>query len=510
MKKIVVYFLLILVSKPAIAQSDNLSGRYDINKKRLLVQTSGLYLFASNQGQIDIDSAMLLSCIGQGLPRTFWYEEIYNKDNSILPGRDLLARDDLNAAKKLLSRLTGEDQLQLLLQISSYYLFKPGTVKEDLNQSYYFLQQGIVQSKLLAVTEWQDRCKLLSGRYYLQTGEMQKSKECFAAIVADARKARDEEALAIALANQGTWLPYDDSTKSIALTEAMNLFEKLGNSEKQIEMLMKIIGIDFRSGRFEITKSELQQSLHLQQANNFRHVHYTEATIAFIHIMEGNLDKALEQSLSSIRNMELTQDTAYAENFYLRLGNIYNILGRWDDAILIYKKCMQNAGKNQSNGLWYKNTLSLIQSLTALGRDKDALAFIQSTSRSFPPQNTWDKMLLAFHTGMCYKNLNQPDSAEKYFSRVPYFAEQLNSPEAYADIAYCYSHMAIFFADRGKINMAREYCQKTIGRQVGQQSIFIAFALELAFFKIDSAENHFLSSIQHLKNYKLLSDSMAS
>ncbi len=112
-----------------------------------------------------------------------------------------------------------------------------------------------------------------------------------------------------------------------------NLYESsVSVKEKAIELLMKILNVHFWNGQMSLVKQELYQILALEKSIDFKHTQYAETTISFVELREGNPDKALYYAQQSIKTMESLADTALADYFYIRLGSVYNKLGRYEDA----------------------------------------------------------------------------------------------------------------------------------------------------------------------------------
>lgn len=86
-------------------------------------------------------------------------------------------------------------------------------------------------------------------------------------------------------------------------------------------------------------------------------------------------DVALQTSLTVIENLERLNDTTFVAMQMLRLGNIYSVLNREQDAIQVFKKCLVlfKDEKNEQRN-YYRTMLNLGDCYSKLKKDKEAKA----------------------------------------------------------------------------------------------------------------------------------------
>ena len=105
---------------------------YSTEMKRMLTLETGYYINASSQGQIDVDSAMIMACDMFGLSHLLPYNEGYENVGDS-QGDNLISAGKIDEAKELLKSKTGSGKLRLLFDIANYYLSRPGSFKNDLD-----------------------------------------------------------------------------------------------------------------------------------------------------------------------------------------------------------------------------------------------------------------------------------------------------------------------------------------------------------------------------------------
>jgi two-component sensor histidine kinase len=506
MKKAIFLSLLFLFALKSVSQNHVAENKLQLQKTRLMIEDMGIYIHSANQGLIDIDSAMVLVCKANKIPYTLVNDEGYN-DGSYFPGNDLISKENIRGAEKLLPKLELADQIKLNLQLGNFFLFKPGTKKADLDNAFMYITKAEKLAKEIKVQKWYFQTKFLLAKYYYQAGNSALSKTIFAQLTAESRKTNDNKIIAEAIDNQGTFMPNENPEKAVVLTEAMNLYKKLGFKEKEIETLMKIITVHFWTGNMKLAKQECLLSLSLQKKIGFEYTHYTETTIAYIEIVNDNVKNALYYALQSINSMEKTKDYAFADSFYMRLGNIYNRMGYFEQAIKFYEKGISYNQRELSGG-WYKSFFSAVDSLTERGKFSEALRYLETTCKKYPPQNDLDNMILYEIKAYCLEHLGRMKEAEATYEKMAFYAQKLHSVETIKDVATHYSYMALFYTKINKVAKAKAITDKIIAITKEKKQGFSPINLELALFKIDSLSGNYYSAIKHHENYIKIRDSM--
>ncbi len=488
------------------AQTSPSVTKYDLKKKRLLIQASSMYLYNSNQGAIDVDSSVVLACKAYKLPVSLAYDEGFN-DGSYLIGKDLIEKSDINSVKRLLAKSKGENAIKLSLQLGNFYLFKPGTKPEDLKNAFLYIEKAIAISNQLKIKKWQNQSLILLGKYYAQANNPVESKNCFVQVINDCKKQNDKLGLADALDAQGTLLSNLDPEKEKILQEAISLYASLGLEEKRIEPYMKITTIYFWTGRINDARKRLYQNLVDLRKIGFTHQQFAETTIAYIELNQRSIKTALYYALKSVERMETEKDYTLGEIFYLRLGDVYNIYGHNEAALEMYKKGIDLGHQNIDSGTWYKSFFGAVAALSLKGKTKEALDYINSTTAKYPPKSTFDKMSVNYIKGNCYYTLKDYVQAEKYFKETDYYAAQLNTPETFHEVVHQYTQISLFYIETNRPQKAKFYTDKVFALCKIYNKNYNSQGFQYLLFKTDSVNGNYKSAIKHFENFKQISDS---
>ncbi|WP_125723534.1 sensor histidine kinase [Flavobacterium ustbae] len=505
MKKVIFLLLLTFFTTPSFCQ--NKTDKLKLQKDRLMLHNVAIYLRNVNQGSIDIDSAMILACKSHNLPYTLANDEGFN-DGSDFPGNNLITNNYVRGAEMLLPRLSSINQIKLALQIGSFYLFKTGAKKNDLKNALLYIHKAQKLAEKNHIQKWIFQSQFLLAKYYYQAGNTKLSSTIFSQLVNVARKTKNDQLLAEAIDNQGTYMPDDNPEKAVVLAEAREIYKKTENKEKEIETLMKIIPVHFWTGKMELAKKELLTSLHLQKKIGFLHTQYTETTISYIELLNNNLRNSLYYALKSVSSMEKTKDYAFADSFYIRLGNIYTSTGYYEDALKFYQKGIEYNQKELNAGTWYKSFFGALRSLMDNSKYAEALKYLETNSKKYPPKNDIDFMIFYQLKARCYEELARFKEAENNYEKVDFYAKKLKNKEAVKDVATCSSIMALFYLKINKPQKAKEITDRIIAITKPKTEGFNPQQLELSLFKIDSINGNYLSAIDHMKNYTRIQDSI--
>ncbi|MBZ4035441.1 sensor histidine kinase [Flavobacterium sp. 17A] len=507
MKLFYSFCLLFFIVLNSEAQNHPATANYDLKKKRLLIQTCSTYLYNSNQGQIDADSSVVLTCKAYKLPVSLAYDEGFN-DGSYLIGSDLIEKGNIEAAKQLFAKSKDLNKLKLAFQLANHYLFKSFAKPDDLKNADFYIQEAIKISNQLKIKKWQDESLMLLGKFNFQINKYPESKNCFSQVVAQCRKQDDKAALAYALLNQASY-QYDlDPEKEKILKEAESLYAALGMEEKRIEAKMKIGTIYFWHGKINDAKKILYQNIAAMRKIGFRQQQYGETTISYVEGVQFNMKSAFYYALKSVETMENTKDYTFADIFYMRLGLVYLQMGHLDEASKMAEKSIKHGQDTYNSGSWYKSFITAAAALSMKGKNKEAIAYMNTVTSKYAPSNTLDLMLINFAYANCYWRLKNYGNAENYFVKSGIAADALDSPITYRDVCNTYASIALFYGNRKNLAKTKLYVDKIEALSKKYNKVYNSEALQVSLYKMDSLKGDFKSALAHHKLYKKLSDSL--
>lgn len=465
----------------------------DIAKKRLLIHISADYLYTISQGQIDMDSAVRIPCRLNGLSLLLPYNEGYS-DGKSSEGSKLLDAGKLDTAKTLLNTLKGEARIELLLEISSYLIYKPGTDKADLNEAKKYLEEIL---KIRKFNKWRIEASMLQANLLHQLGENDLGQKLFSETAALCERSGNTMAAARAFLEAGKLLRYGHPSRLLYFEKALSMFQAENVKTKEIETLSQINVEYFIAKRYDDSEKLVHRIIALQNEIGFRHQQFAYDVLSYLYLGRGDFTHSLHYSNRSIQAVKSIEDAAFLPIFYNRKANLYTRLEKNEEALVWFDKALKNS--NNSNKLfWYKAFLHKAQLLMKLQRYTEASLLLKETSRKFAPVTDFEKMNVAFLLGENYRNLKKEGLAEKNYKQFLEIAESFPIEHVHEEFPHAYFQISDFYLNQGKTVKARELLGKGITHinELGPTVIGIYYK---NMFKVDSIEHKYNDAIKHLQ-----------
>jgi two-component sensor histidine kinase len=503
-----VFFFLICVPKIQAQDVYNTPpDYYSVPMKRMLAKAVGTFIYQIAQGQLDADSAMSMACKIYNINRLLPYNEGFDGDQSTR-GMILINSRKIDQAIKELPSLKGDDKLRRYLELVCYYLFKPGSVKSDLDNTKIYLDRIAATAGSEGSFKWKDQYDNLYGQYYATIGDKQKSKQYFEEEIKSCKKRNDKSALAAALVIKAKYLPFNSPEKLKILSESQSIYKKLDNKIGEFNALSEIFAIHFTLGN-PIAFDDVLRIVKIEKALGFRHLQYVYNVITYMYSRKGNYATDLDYARLSLKYMEDTGDKVLATLFYQRMGNVIMQSGV-SKSIEWHKKSFSIYRTRETQVFWYKGFLQYAADLEALKRTKEALSLIKSITKYYPPTNKFDQMFVYTLTGFCQASLGKNDEAEEQFKLFTGLAAQFPAEFIHDEFPTAYFNIASFYIGLKKYKQARIFIDRAVSSPYGQQSLInLARRAEMSF-TLDSAAGNYISAIKEFRNFKMLNDSMLS
>ncbi len=495
-----IFFLLLFYNITIYAQS-NKTGYNDIKKQRLLIHITSDYLHTISQGQIDMDSAVRTSCKIYNLSILIPYNEIYSNGKPTIETR-LLEKGKVKKAQALLIALKGENRLLLLLELSGYYIFKPGTQKADLDQAEKYIDEVLLEKKL---TKWKIGALMLKAALLHQRGLTDESQKIFSRVEELCKQTQNNLDQARALLNAGKALHYGHPLRLGKFEKALSIFHTLQEKEKEIETLSQINIEYFIAKRYKDSEKLIVKILKLQKEIKYHHNQYAFDVLSYLSYRDGDLLSALTYSNKSIASMRSKSDSTFKSMFFSRRAGIYQYLKKYEDALTWYSKALENR-TNNTKLYWYKTFLVNVELLNNMRRDKEALSLLKETESKFPARTDFDKMHYALLLGETYENLKNTALAEENYKVFLHMIKSFPIDHVHDEFPAAFFRISAFYRNRGKMALARELLNKGINH-----SFEIGHAKKSDYyynlFKIDSVENKYSDAIKNLQLSQKFRDS---
>lgn len=479
---------------------------YSMDQKRLLLMSTGNFIYGSSQGQFEQDSAYLFACDMYSLGRLLPYNEQYS-DGTPTTGSLLIEGRHIAGAKNHLATLSGTDQIRLLLDLGVYYTFKSGTDPTDIDSGYYFLEKANNLSKKLNDAQLIMAARNLLGRLFFQKGDQQKSQEYLVSVINYYQSENDKKGLARALEMQAIHLPLMDTARLRLLNQSLKLYTELKSDEKQIEVLSHIATIKFFTD-WQTAIKDLEQILLLQRSSGFRHIQYTLNVLAYICEVRSEYIKGLRYSQESVDVINELQDLTLASIFYLRTATFFLRFDKRVQAVQMFEKTLRTDLQSKTQIFWYPTVWMIAQNYTLSSlQPQRTIDLLDSIGAIVPPYYIRDKISTANARARAYQMLRNHEQTKKYYKIWSEYAEVFPIQFAQAELPAGWIFMGDYYRSIGDFVTAKSCLNKAYAIK---EKFGIMNSANYYFTKasLDSADGNMPAALQDFKLYKYYDDSL--
>lgn len=496
-------FLFTIYTASANGQS-NTTTYSDVSRQRLLIRITAHYIHTISQGQIDMDSAIRIPCKLYELSPLLAYNEGYS-DGKPSAGTRLLDAGKVEEARALLINLHDEARLRLLIELGSYFVFKPGTAKADLDEAWKYINEATVLSETNS-TKWKIESLTLQAYLLHQSGLMNESQKIFSEIGKLCEQSGNTQASARALLSAGKLLHYGHPSRLPNFEKALSIFQSYHAKEKEIETLSEITIEHFVFKRYDVAEPLIHKILELQTEINYHHQQYAYDVLAYLAYRKGDFISAISYSNKSLESLSSRADSAFAGLFFTRKGNLYSSLNRPEESLAWFDKALENKS-GETRLYWYKAFLGKAEVLGNSGKEKEALRLIQETGSQFPPITAFEKMYFALSLGQAHKQNKNPDLAEDNYNTFLTIAENFPVEYVHDEFPDAFLDICVFYIGIGKTDKAREVLDRINPHtfRISGKGFYYYYK-----FLIDSTDKRYLDAIKNLKLSQEFRDSAFS
>ncbi|SFO74499.1 Two-component sensor histidine kinase, contains HisKA and HATPase domains [Chitinophaga sp. YR627] len=481
---------------------------YNTDMQRLLLLSTGNYLYGISQGQLDRDSALLFVTGTYNVSRLMPYNEGY-KTGSDYPGQALIDAGRIAEATSLVHTMKGTARLQLLAELSNYYLHRPGSEPADLEEAGTFMRQLQQESQASGDNFWLLQSYWLLGTLYADMGDIAKSQPYFSQAVALCRKSGEKRSLVRSLIYQANGLPVGTPQKENYFREAFKIAgdNKWGMLEYN---LMHHTILEHLRTNPPVVEKEMMDALAKEKEIGYLHHQYSYSNISYMHGLRGDAIKGVRYADLAVQAMEATKDTAFSTVICMRLAQMFNNAGEVKMSYLWNDRALSIPLTKETQILWYKSFLAKVSLLRRENQPLEALKLIDKFNHQYPPETVFNKMMLSIQAAGAYEESgNMQKALEQYLlflENVKNFPPQF----VYAETLTAYSAVARFYLITGHFDLARKYASLTLEHPIGKISAPDLAATYNLLYRIDSSTGNYLSALKHMHQYMYYRDSVFS
>lgn len=506
-------FSKVLPQSPAIS-SVSTSSSHDPSKdkeswQRLNLWLSSTFFLSVKEGQIDLDSCLIIASKSLGMSRYSILAE--GLDDPELAGESQWI-DERKPGKglRMLLQAKGKKHLETMILLGAYYAFQPGSYTRYKDSVDYFLTEAIRESRALKEDRLGRQALCLLGKIYVQVNNS-KGDSLFSELISQCKASGDKETEARAVAYRGTFRLIAPATFQAKLADfqtAAELYHTLNDAEGEINALTDAGYIFTLVGQLQQGYETFLKALQRVEGINYPYTHYNTDAITMVTAFQGKFGEPLKYALQTIKVAETSRDSLGWGYFYARLGMLYNSEGRENESYAMLNKSVERFAIDRNPG-GYVLLHDIIGHMETAGRKSEVLDFALDMVKKLGTPVTFTEQFfyhLAFSN--CYIILGEFALAEMHISRMDSIETKAESFRGPLRRSAVNDKLASLYFNQGKYQKAKEYFEKhfTVHSPM-QRFLAIDLAVYRMLIKTDSILRDNTSALVHYKKYVQLLDS---
>lgn len=441
-------------------------------------------------------------------------------------------------------------QVRLLLQLGGYYVYKSGEFRTDLDSARTYAQQAQQVSRQLGYPIGELLSLNLLGTTSKEAKEFGQAVAYQRQAIALGTSRRDAVRVADSyrLLSEAWRGKEDHQAARKAVQTAISLYTRNGYRQQTAEAYLEL-GNTYANWGSELnekikyyqqglqsfvkagdtrrqadTHKELGDLYQLQEANAqsiievrkaltlYRAIQYTRLQgvydlLGSTYAKMGDHQQGLKYGLLAVKTAETLRDTTLQLcTIYNRVGLTYDYLKQDRKALFYFKKSLSIARQYNDEASIIILSVNIAHILIRLRQPQEAARLLHDITEKYPTQNSMMRTHLTAGLLKAYTATNQYALAQRYCDQLVALSNTL-SKEA-NEQAFIYSAVFPFYLKTRQYQQARRYILAYEWYNKNVRFLQGAYAVQLYWFKLDSAQGNYLSSIKHYQQYKQLQDSV--
>ena len=418
-------------------------------------------------------------------------------------------------AKTLAEKLNGREdtsQIDLLLRLAQYQIFKPGEFKADLDSAADFIKKAENINAHIG-SKWANGYILLVNSDLLrETGQSEKAEE-YARQAAEILKSNPDKSLAgQAYFEFSSYFDYSETgtlEQRIKLVDtAITLFKESGDQEKlgeSLDMLGDLLQID---GFDSTALQKLKLALEAYASAHHAAVQGIYSLMARSYDHERDYKNAYTYNLLALKTAQKVGDTS------MQLCMINNDIGltlsqlrEFDKAIPYHSKALEIAEKYKNYESIFISATHIADAWNDLHQPQKALNTLSTLLKKYQrPKSLTVDYLMAFTYINGYSALKEYDKAVPYCKQLLNMVATLHMNDR--TNLYIYGEVTKFYINSGRYTLARKYLSKHKTLAIKVADLLYIGNSYLLSFMLDTAQHNYHSAVGNLLKYKSLNDSL--
>ncbi|MFD1141166.1 histidine kinase dimerization/phosphoacceptor domain -containing protein [Larkinella insperata] len=402
------------------------------------------------------------------------------------------------------------NRVKALLDLSRYYIFKPGELDHDLDTALLMTRQARFLSQSLHYLKGQGDADYNSYLIFLEKGDHPQAHRY------------TKEAIKL-YSRLGYWQElgslYENMTRFYSIEReelqkkidcyqnALLAYQRAGNKAKQADIFKELADHHQIQENYTQALDELQRSLALYRQTNHADLERVYDLLGFVSTKLGDYKEGLTYGLLAVKSAEARKDSSIQLcTTYNRLGLTYFALRQYKQANTYFQKSIQVARYYRENAYVINLAGNIAKLWLQENKPQTAFRFFKQQIQQYPSSTAESKLIIAHRFMDIYAELNNFKLAQWNCDQVLDLLEKKGNGGIGA--ALIYESTIRFLIKSKQYRQAYFYLQRNEAQCKNNGSVTGLSQNNLLWFKLDSIQGRYHSAIQHYQRHMLLQDSL--
>jgi two-component sensor histidine kinase len=409
----------------------------------------------------------------------------------------------------------GIERVNVLLKLANYYIESEwnysNKIKVDSALPYLLESKKISDSLQNKVYIYETLRRL--GNYYFRCDRTDSASCYYTQLIILQRNAGELENEAVnwqLFARKTPFLENFLDTIVYRFQQALAIYRKIKNGERQAELLALIGEVYIEQGKFFEAEQVFLEALNLQKNAPLENTCLTWWGLSKLHRKKGNYDKAIAYGLKSIEGIQSVNDKIAKAIYTEGVGRLYADIGKPDTALRFFYRALEILEKDTNPDWRNKNEQydiinQIVQAFLQTGKTREALDLLKRTGKNTPPDNDYTRLIFSKSMGNCNKGLIRFNDAEHYYLQALAITERTGQIVETTNTLFLIAELYVSWK---RYDKASAFIARLLKQPKGLTTTINQSEISLLQFKVDSATGNYMSAIHHFQKYKELNDSI--
>jgi two-component sensor histidine kinase len=403
--------------------------------------------------------------------------------------------------------------MNVLAVAGDMYINRRGIEKSDTDSATLCANKLLIAGVKAKNDVWRGKAYVLFSKILRETGNNTGGRQYITKAKDILDQSGDSEALGDMYIELAMYydphVPKELSHRILLHERASKLFATSGNKLKQAHALA-IQGDNYNEvPDFRKAEAVLLQALALYKETGYPELGAVYDLLGLSYKSTGDLNKALEYGLLSMKAAEARKDTTEQIcTTYNRLGMIFFDLGEDAKALDYFKKSFAVASRLRDTASMQVLTSNIANSYYRLDRIPEALAILKEEERNYPPKDMRTRVSMLAGLMNCYVGLQKLEPARPYVDGLLSIRQALDRNEIEREFAT--APLIRYYLAAKQYETARRYIIQMDSMTQEHKHLAPLTRNYLFWFRADSALGDYQAAIKHYQLYKFYNDSLFS